>query len=259
MEPQDTPPADEEEPQDEPPEDTDYTKETPEDGENEGEEEPQDDPENTDYTKETPEDGESVEDGDVPTGDDTQTDNPDTGDTPIDNGDGDGEGGDGNTDSPPEDGEGDGDTDYTAEKPEDGEGSGDGGDDGTTGDGTDDAGSDEASELQQLETELFSNMTPEQIKLKNIELKTQFVNLYDSIDKTINRVNKIPKTDENVKVLSFVTKKLMELQDLVKTNVTQTYNTKTYIENEVDFQHSLAIFNTIGKILDELGKKKQDK
>lgn len=194
----------------------------------------------TDYTGETPEgeegsitDEEPVE-GETPEGEEP-TDGgaiPDT----TDDGTGGAEGGDGAVD-------------YTGEAPEDGE----------EGDGTEggELPPDEANELKELETQLFSNLTPEQLNIKHIELKTQFIDLYETVDKTINRINKITKNEDNLKVLEFTITKLIELKDLINFNLTKTYATKSYLENETDFQHCLAIFNTISKILEELAAKKE--
>lgn len=95
--------------------------------------------------------------------------------------------------------------------------------------------------------------------IKQTELKSRFVDLYDAICSTIERLNKAPRKEDNVKILEYATKKLLELQELVNTNITKTFNTKTYIENEINLQHSYAIFSSIDKILKEISAKKAKK
>ena len=135
------------------------------------------------------------------------------------------------------------------------------GDSSSDDDNTDDSNADdgEVDKLKQLEDELFSNLTPEQISIKNIELKKNYIELYDTINRTINRVNKIPKSDTTINVIAFITEKLIELKDMVNFNITKNYKSKTYIENYTDYEQSLAILSTLNKILSEINVEKDEK
>ena len=151
---------------------------------------------------------------------------------------------------------------------DDGGGEG-GGDDASGGDGgeetTDDSegenseeseeGSDENGyDINKIEEELFSSLTPKQIAIKNHELKNQFIELYSIIGSTLVRINDISKTNENINVLKFITEKLLELREMIDFNITTAYQTRTYIENNIIYQQCIATLNAIAEIIDNIPK-----
>ena len=109
-------------------------------------------------------------------------------------------------------------------------------------------------EIKQLETDLFSDLSPAQIALKQTELKTQFITLYGNIDMAIDRLSKVNRIEANIRPLEFVAQKLLELKDLVRDSLVDSYDTRSYVENMIILQRQMAIFSTLTNILDELGK-----
>ena len=103
--------------------------------------------------------------------------------------------------------------------------------------------------LKKIEAELFSNLTDEQIAIKNTELKNQYIDLYTTIGRTLVRINDVSKTDDNIEILKFVTDKLLELRDMIDFNITTAFNTRTYIENNIIYQQCLSTLNAISDIL----------
>ena len=126
--------------------------------------------------------------------------------------------------------------------------------DDNTDDVSDDTGADQ-DKIKQIEDDLFKDLTPEQLAIKNMELKQRYLELYTVINDIIIRVNKIPKRSYNIKVLEFTGLKLVELRDLVQTYLTYTFNTKTYIENTINYQQYLATMSTINSLLREITPK----
>lgn len=223
----------------------------------------------TDYNIPDDDNADGEDEGDL--GDDMPTDDDeggdDSGEPPAegdDTGGGDEDedlGGDMPSDGDEEGGEGDAGED--AEGGTSGGGSGDGG---STGDddtsGTDDdsesdstGGAKTAEEIDNIEKELFSDLSDQQMAIKHIELKSQFIDLYETLGDVIERVNKIPKTDSNIKALEFVGTKLTELRTMIHYNLTEGYPTRGYTENMVIYQQCLATLNTINQLLEELAPK----
>ena len=183
-----------------------------------------------------------------------------------------------------DDDSGDGDTSDTGEEPASDDGSAeddsdqnfmddDGGEGGDSAEGGgDDSGSEEAPEdgdnqqegeeqpegqdydINKIEDELFSSLTPEQIAIKNHELKDQFIELYSIIGSTLVRINDISKSNENINVLKFITEKLLELREMIDFNITTAYQTRTYIENNIIYQQCIATLNAIADIIDNIPK-----
>ena len=152
----------------------------------------------------------------------------------------------------------DDDEDYTA-------GADDGGTGGEEGDDSEEGSSDEEGEtgeeggednsfedLKKIEAELFSSLTPEQIAIKNSELKQRFIDIYETINNTLIRINDVSKSDNNIETLKFVTTKLIELRDMVHFNITTAYQTRTYIENSIIYQQCLSTVNAISDIINTI-------
>ena len=126
--------------------------------------------------------------------------------------------------------------------------------------GSDDENNEDNQEydINKIEDELFSSLTPEQIAIKNHELKNQFIELYSIIGSTLVRINDVSKTNENINVLKFITEKLLELREMVDFNVTTAYQTRTYIENNIIYQQCIATLNAIADIIDNIPKLNDD-
>ena len=140
----------------------------------------------------------------------------------------------------------------------DGESSDDSSEEGSDNSSEEEEGSDEGQQeeydINKIEEELFSSLTPEQIAIKNHELKNQFIELYSIIGSTLVRINDISKTNENINVLKFITEKLLELREMIDFNITTAYQTRTYIENNIIYQQCIATLNAIGDIIDNIPK-----
>jgi hypothetical protein len=115
----------------------------------------------------------------------------------------------------------------------------------------------QTDELQQLEDDLFSNLNDGQKKIKIVELKTLFVKMYHDADELINKINKIPKTEDNINILERIINTLSELKSNIEFYMVNTFKTLTYIQNSINLQKNMAIFNAIKEIFKEIEKKKE--
>lgn len=143
----------------------------------------------------------------------------------------------------------------------------DGEDSDNTEDSTEDSEEDDTSsgdseggdtELKSLEDDIFKDVPPEQMNIKIMELKKQYLEVYATITDVLTRCNKIPKTTQNMKVVEFIVNKLVEFKELVNFYLSNTFDTKTYVENMVNYQQYLATLNTINKLLKEINTKKEN-
>ena len=151
-------------------------------------------------------------------------------------------------------------TDYTqAGGGEDGSDTDDGSEDQTdTGDGNDNQSSDvpdDDGSLKSLEKNLFADLTPEQMAIKNGELLDNFILLYDTLNTIFDDINKIPKNYNNANVLDFIANKIVEQKDLVNAIIIYTFSTKTYAENLASYKQCLLILQQINTMLKGLVEK----
>lgn len=203
---------------------------------------------------------------DSPEGDDIGT------EAPTDNaaGEGEDEAPDYTADSPESDGDentpdtgngeegGDEAPDYTEDSPE---GDGDTGDEGKeTGDGTNDAevsNAGEDDEIDQLQKDVFADMTPAQIAIKDKEQKTQFITLFSDIASALERLNLVGRNSTNMRTIEFVTRKFIELKDNVKDYLVYTYDNESYTKNTFNLNRFIAIYASLIELIENMVEEKK--
>lgn len=169
-------------------------------------------------------------------------------------------------------------TDYTSSQEP-----GEGGDDGTDGDtGTGDTGTDTTStdtgddagtdtgggdsdlenQINELQATAFSNLTDAQLKLKINNVKDSYIKLYTSIVDTAEKIVNVNRSSSNIKAINFVSTTLNDLKDMVRDALTDSFNTKSLVENQLILQKFIAIYAMVLKIVEriaEKAKKEEDK
>lgn len=148
------------------------------------------------------------------------------------------------------------DTDYTQDDGGDaGEGDTSGGEE-NTGDAEDGSGGSAINdELKSAEDQLMADLSDEQKQIQSDELRKNFLDLYNTVLDVIDKVNNIHKEESTLQVFEFISSQLLILKDIINTNITRSFDTKTYIENNIDYQHCLAILNSVRLMIDETNKK----
>ena len=196
----------------------------------------------------------NANDTNVDTDNSTDTDTPDyTQDDGSDNNNTEGDSGETQQDGD----DGADDVDYT----QDDDGSGD---DGTTDDNSDDTTGDDSdgssgegadSDLKNDENNILADLSDKQKQIQSDELRINFIEMYNLVLDTIDKVNNVSKREDTLEIFEFISSQLLYLKDIINTNITRTFNTKTYFENNVSFQQCLAILNSVKKLIDETNKK----
>ena len=143
------------------------------------------------------------------------------------------------------------------------------GDSGESENGADDGESDEVdsssedteSKLKELEGEIFDTLSPEQKQIKIDELKRCYQELYERCDNIIELLNDSKAPDENTsKVFEYINNNLVDLKQYIYDYFSYTFDTKTYLENNAQYQKHLVVLNSLDDILKELreGKNKNN-
>lgn len=190
--------------------------------------------------------------GEEPTGDDTQTDDntdpaTDEPDTGGDEGDDDLDTIDDDTDGMDDMGDGSGDT---------GEDTGDdlGGDDNGDSLDSDSSENDPHQRLKELEAEIFDQLSEPEKQMKINELKKLYGLLIDKADSLYKLTQEISKTDDTVKMIDYTLNTLMDLKTYMKDYVIDVFDNRTYLQNSVNFQKFLTIFDAVHSIFKEIKK-----
>lgn len=125
------------------------------------------------------------------------------------------------------------------------------GDDGETGGGMD-TGNDPHQKLKDLEAELFDQLSEEQKEIKRKELKSLFILIIEKCDNITKLIIEIPKTDETIKLIDYVNNTIMDLKTYLNDYVVNTYDSCTYLQNTVNFQKFLTVFDSIRAIFEDI-------
>lgn len=107
----------------------------------------------------------------------------------------------------------------------------------------------EEESLDSYEKDVFRDLSPEQMIIKNKELKAQFKSLNNIIFDSLEKLNNISHTSYDNTILDFVVRKLVELKDISRDYTVDAFNTKSYIENQIQLQKMVATFNRIVNLL----------
>lgn len=167
-------------------------------------------------------------------------------------------GGDTGASSPPADEDSESSNDYTTDSGGDGgEDAGDTGEGNAEGEPGETEGSVINDELKAAEDELLADLSDEQKQIQSDELRKNFIDLYNIVLDVIDKVNNIHKEESTLQVFEFISTQLLILKDIINTNITRSFDTKTYIENNIDYQHCLAILNSVKQMIEETDKKSQ--
>lgn len=141
--------------------------------------------------------------------------------------------------------------------PEEGQEEGEGGEEGYEDDGYDEEEEQEDDSLDSYEQDIFRDLSPEQMIIKNKELKAQFKSLNNIIFDSLEKLNNISHTSYDNTILDFVVRKLVELKDISRDYTVDAFNTKSYIENQVQLQKMVATFNRIVNLLSNVRDNRQ--
>ena len=187
--------------------------------------------------------------GEEPTGDDIQTD--DNTDPATDEPDTGGDEGDDDLDTIDDDSDGMDDMGDAG-----GEDTGDdlGGDDNGDSLNSDSSENDPHQRLKELEAEIFDQLSEPEKQMKINELKKLYGVLIDKTDSLYKLTQEISKTDDTVRMIDYTLNTLLDLKTYLKDYVIDVYENRTYLQNSVNFQKFLTIFDAIHAIFKEIKK-----
>lgn len=112
-------------------------------------------------------------------------------------------------------------------------------------------------ELDQAEKEVFSELKPDQMKIKITELKKQYKKLHSVVTASLDKVNKASKNSYDSSMIDFIIRKLIELKDMVRDSLLKSFDTRTYIENQIELQRMIVSFNLIGNMIAEIKQSRE--
>lgn len=161
-------------------------------------------------------------------------------------------------------------TDYTQDSGGDTGGGGDpsggdeGGDPSGSGNTGDDMGGDDYSgmndggeeksddDIKALEDEIFSNYSDQQRQIMSKELKGSMNKLVNLSSDLVDRINDIPKISSHIRIIEFVSNKLSDFRDMLTDYLYYTYDTESYVKNQIAYERFLIIMRQIDELISKI-------
>lgn len=120
-----------------------------------------------------------------------------------------------------------------------------------------DSGGSENEKVKKGNTDLFASLTAEEQSIKIMELKKQYNDLYTSLDDLIGRIRELYMNDIDPRILVRVSSQMEDLRRLLQDYIINSFNIKTYYENDVQFSIFLSMFTTLQGVFDDIYKVKE--
>lgn len=146
--------------------------------------------------------------------------------------------------------------DYTTDNSEeDSDNEGEGYDDNQPSSSSQEDDEEPVDELKAKEEELYSTLTPGELDIKHRELKNQYLAMYDMITSIIDRLGDASVQEDHIKTIEYISSTLIDLKSMVADYVNDVYQTKSYMENSINYNRFLATLNGVNRILEEIDEK----
>ena len=153
---------------------------------------------------------------------------------------------------------GNGDEDFSIDStPDDNFGADDNNDTSTdTGSSSSSSGNDDdeptvsADSLKAKDGKLFEDLEPAEQELKLKELKEQYINLYQTCDGVIDKLNSLSKEYEEINdQLKRVVNILFTTKKMIADYLLHIFDSKSYIENDIQYNNYLSVLNSVKNII----------
>lgn len=107
-------------------------------------------------------------------------------------------------------------------------------------------------DIKRQEEEMYSDMSPEQLDIMHRELKSRFIDIYNICTNTIERLSAVHVSEDNVSTLEYISRTLSTTKDMIVDYIDNIYKSKSYIENNVNYNKYLVIINAVNKMLESI-------
>ena len=105
--------------------------------------------------------------------------------------------------------------------------------------------------------DVFSNLTQDQLRIKTNNQKQQFIDLFNDITDILERLSVVNKDSNIVDTLNYVNDSLSDLREMIRDSLTDSFNTRSFVENQIILERFITIYTMLIKILEKVSNKKQ--
>lgn len=121
---------------------------------------------------------------------------------------------------------------------------------------TEDIPSEEDDEIKQAEDTLYDALSEDQKKIRILQLKLGFKDLYTETDAILTAINNIPKQDDNIETIRRLIAVLNDVKQYILDYMSTQFDKRSYLDNNQIYIKYINVFRTIRKVIDELNHNK---
>jgi len=118
---------------------------------------------------------------------------------------------------------------------------------------------DAEQEANPINTEIFDSLTPEEQAVKIKELKRLYKDLYTSVVDLSTRVRDTKIDEDNIDMMDRINSDLYDLKTYIRDYFTNSFETKSYIENDIKFSQFLFYLNSIKDVIEKVASSNEKK
>lgn len=109
------------------------------------------------------------------------------------------------------------------------------------------------TEAKKKDRELFDTLTPQEQKLKTLELKNLYTDLYDNCIQISEKFEVLGvEFDDLSPAITAAMSSLFALRNMISTHLLYLFDAKTYYENDIQYNQFLLALNKIRLITDDM-------
>lgn len=118
------------------------------------------------------------------------------------------------------------------------------------------AESSEDAEIKQDEDLLYDALSEDQKKIRILQLKLGFKDLYTETDAVLTAINNIPKQDDNIETIRRLIIVLNNVKQYILDYISTQFDNRSYLDNNQIYIKYINVFRTIRKVIEELNHDK---
>lgn len=107
------------------------------------------------------------------------------------------------------------------------------------------------------EEAIYDSLTDDQKRIRVLQLKLNYKDLYETMSNAIEGINGIPKNAENLETIKRLILLLTKARNILIDYIDNNFDTCPYLENYTTYIKYIAVFRTASKVIEELNNAKK--
>ena len=112
-------------------------------------------------------------------------------------------------------------------------------------------------DVKAAEEQIYDSLTDDQKRIRVLQLKIDYKDLYETIITTKEGINSIPKTMDNLDTIKRLTLFTEKTKTILIDYIQNNFDKNPYLENYAMYIKFMAVFRTISKVIEELNESRK--